>query len=544
MIVPRYYQKDAIDALDNHVITKTTNPCVVIPTGGGKSALIAWIIQRWHMEYPHFRCAVIAHRKELVKQNSEEFAELYPGCQFGVFCAGMRRKDCGEQITFASIDSIFRKAGNFPPLDAIIIDEAHRIPFKGEGKYLSFIRDAKRFNPRLLAAGFTATPYRMFGGNICGENYVLNEICYEINIRTLINDGYLLKLRSKVSRDEFDKTRLKKGSNGDYTSKSMSEVMNQSAVVESAVEEAVHILHAEGRRATVFFCVDVDHCNAVCAELAKWGLKAASVTNKTPQEIREKVADAFKEGSLDAVCNVNVYTEGFNAKRVDSVVLLRPTLSKGLYVQMVGRGSRLFPGLVDCLILDFAGCIDEHGPVDLAAGEDPAIAVCGECNEVFERPIGKCPACGWEIPKKSVERSDVAAEPVRLLHDTAPSDSPVLSTDTFTKKVDSVKVSVHRKTGKPNSMMVQYQSGFATYREWICPDHGGKPQADALHWLALRGVDFIIPPEKRAMYGNSVVNFALSDMFLTQKIKDFTRTITVRKDGKYWKIIGYNKESA
>jgi len=501
--------------------------------------MIAWIIQKWREAYPHFTCGVIAHRKELVQQNAEELKHLYPGCRYGIFCAALGRKDLGKQITFASIDSIYRRAADFPPFDVIIVDEAHRIPFKGEGKYLQFIREAKRRNPRMVVCGFTATPYRMTGGNICGPNYTFQEICYEIGIGELIREGYLLNLRSKVSKNELDLSKVRKRGN-DYSTSSLVRVTNQKEVIETAIEEAVRILYAEKRRSTIFFCVDVEHCKAVTQELAMWGLSAAYVTNKTKAEDRTRVAELFRNGRLNSVCNVNVFTEGFNVKRVDSIVLLRPTLSKGLYVQMVGRGSRLFPGLNDCLVLDFAGCIDEHGPVDAVEGDDAPIVVCSECSEAFQKPIGACPACGWKLPKREVNREDGAEEPVRLLHGKKPAEAAILSSGPKVWPVHSVMATIHRKEGKPDSIRVTYRSDRAMFKEWICPDHEGHAGVCGRRWLEARGVDINVP--KLGPYGGSIVRFALSDLFLPQKIKDFTKTISVRKKGRRWDVVDYNQK--
>jgi DNA repair protein RadD len=121
-------------ALDTHIRTRDTNPCVVIPTGGGKSVLMAWIIQRWTQEYPQFRVCILAHRKELVLQNSTELASAWPEADVGVYSAGLKRRDANTSILFASIDSIYKKWGEFPGWDCLIVDEAHRIPARGEGK--------------------------------------------------------------------------------------------------------------------------------------------------------------------------------------------------------------------------------------------------------------------------------------------------------------------------------------------------------------------------------------------------------------------------
>ena len=110
---PRPYQQAALDALHRHICEKETNPCVVIPTGGGKSALIGWAIQRWKETCPWFRCIILAHRKELIEQNADELRGFLPGGDIGLFSAALDRRDYDSSILFASIDSVYRRAGEF-----------------------------------------------------------------------------------------------------------------------------------------------------------------------------------------------------------------------------------------------------------------------------------------------------------------------------------------------------------------------------------------------------------------------------------------------
>ncbi len=135
--------------MHNHICTKQTNPCVVLPAGSGKSVVMANLVNQWVTQSPCVRGAVLAHRKELVEQNHGKLCSAYPGGDIGIFSAGLGRRDYDSQITFASIDSIFRRAGEFRPFDFLFIDEAHRIPPKGEGKYRTFISECRNFNPKL-----------------------------------------------------------------------------------------------------------------------------------------------------------------------------------------------------------------------------------------------------------------------------------------------------------------------------------------------------------------------------------------------------------
>ena len=539
MTSPRPYQQEAIDALDTYVREKSGNPAIVIPTGGGKSLMIAWAIAKWLKECPWFRCVILAHRKELVEQNLKEFENILvdeglssSGMKVGVFASSLRKRDYEAQILFASIDSIFKRSGEFAPFDAIMIDEAHRIPPSGEGKYITFLNGCKRFNPAIKLIGWTATPYRMNCGPICHADHMLNEVCYEASVVDLINDGYLSNLRSKVGVSIPDLSKVRRQSKGDYVLTSLAKATNRKDVVAKAVEEAVRIICREDRSHIVFFCVDVAHCLAVSDELAKYGIHAPAVTGKTKPDVRSKIGEDFKSGIIHAICNVNVYTEGFNATCVDCIVLLRPTLSAGLFSQMVGRGLRLHEGKRNCLILDFAGCIDEHGPIDLLGLGRVVMATCGDCRESFSRAIRKCPHCGWVIPKEEIKRLEQLEETERRMHNDKASQAAILSGEPVTYEVDNVFASRHCKPDKPDSLLIRYRCGAVFFREWICLDHPDFAGKKAHQWW-------------RARFGSSkdkpTVNDALEGLFFEQSLRDWTKTITVKRNGKYKEVIGYNQ---
>ena len=535
-MIPRPYQQEALDALHRDICERDGNPCIVIPTGGGKSAIIAWTIKRWKETYPEFRCIVLAHRKELIEQNSEEMREIYEQAEIGIYSAALNRRDVDSPILFASIDSVFRRSGEFTPWDVIIVDEAHRIPFSGEGKYRRFITECKKINPKLRVIGFTATPFRMAGGDICHKDHILTFISYEAEVQDLINDGFLCKLRSKVGETQPNLNGVKK-SGGDYNIGHVSK--RASSVIDKAVVEAIQIIVKEDRKSVIFFCVDVDHCTKVSEALARMNFRAPIVTAKTPAEERDKIARQFKEGKIPGVCNVNVFTEGFNVKCVDCIVLLRPTLSPGLYSQMVGRGLRSLLGKLDCLVLDFAGCITEHGPIDCLGGLPTVMATCSECRESFSRAIGTCPACGREIPKREIARIE-AAESKKRMHGDKASKSPILSTPE-THVVHAIFIARHKKEGKPDSLRVSYRCGMSMFTEWVCLDHEGYARDKAREWRSKRfgDRDRVV---KKQFSGEPTVNEILGDMFFPQRLKEWTKTITVIREGRgRFKIIDYNR---
>jgi DNA repair protein RadD len=453
----------------------------------------------------------------------------------GIFSAGMGRRDFDARILFASIDSIYKKSGEFAPFDFIFVDEAHRIPFSGEGKYRTFLSGCRRYNPSLRVIGWTATAWRMAGGQLCHPDHILTHLCYESKITELIKDGYLCNLRSKVGISQPDLSEVERYSGGDYKVNSLAKATNLESIVEAAVSESVRIIVGENRKYAIFYCVDISHAEKVSKALASRNVYAPYITSKTSPRDRDGIISDFKAGRIHAICNVNVLTEGFDAPIVDCIVLLRPTLSAGLFSQMVGRGLRLHPGKSDCLVLDFAGCIDEHGPIDLLGGQRVVEAVCQQCREVFSRALRACPHCGWEIPKREVERIE-AVEKEKRMHGTKASRRSILSNEPETLKVDTIYVSRHKKPGNPDSVRLQFRCGLRMFRHWVCLDHSGTSGALAQAWWrrfhsAPRGTKF-------------TVNEVLSDLFVSQHLIEQIHTITVRKNGKYFEVTDYNKPIA
>ena len=420
-----------------------------------------------------------------------------------------------------------------------LVHNCHRIPPGGEGKYRKFIAECRRFSPKLIVVGWTATPFRMNCGAICHKDHILNEVCYEASLSDLIDDGYLCGLRSKVGKSSPDLKGVRRNKGGDYIVKSLSGAANREEIVNAAVKEAVYHMNNEGRKSAVFFCVDVEHCNSVSRALMRNGVYAPVVTGCTNEVTRDARSETFRSGKLRAICNVNVYTEGFNAKCVDCIVLLRPTLSAGLFSQMVGRGLRLYPGKTDCLVLDFAGCISEHGPIDCLGDDRVQMAVCDACRESFSRAVRTCPACGWRIPKAVMERME-ASDNERRLHAQRAAELEILSKYPNVHKVDAVYVSRHRKADNPDSVLVQYRCGQSMYREWVCLDHDGLAGHKAKSWWMRR---FQPSDTGNSRFSIPSVDKALEDMFLTRDLLAWTKTISVKKNGRYNDIVGYNEDT-
>ncbi len=483
MIELRPYQKQAVDAVYNHLRNHNDNPVVVIPTGGGKTPLMATLcsdaVNIWSG-----RVLILAHVKELLEQTYNTLTGIAPQLHVGLHSAGLKRKDTEHPVIIAGIQSVYRKAFELDPFDLVIIDEAHLIATSGEGMYLSFLRDAKIVNPNIRIVGCTATPYRTGTGMICGPDNILNEICYEVGIKELIRDGYLCPLRSKASKTRIDTSGLHiRG--GEFIANELEDLMDTDARVKAACAEILE--YTQDRRAVLIFAAGVDHGKHIQKILQEeYKVDCGFVSGDSPDGWRKKMIDDFRGGKLKYLCNVNVLTTGFDAPNIDCIAMLRPTMSPGLYYQMTGRGFRLHESKKDCLVLDFGGNILRHGPVDCLRVSDAAVKgngdapakECPECSEIIHAAYARCPVCGYEFPPPEKTKHEASASTEGILSDQA-------SVNEY--PVEEVLYNVHTKKGakteSPRTMRVQYKIGFASYiSEWICFEHTGFARQKAEVW--------------------------------------------------------------
>jgi len=533
MIELREYQKQAINACYEYMRKSTGNGCIVLPTGSGKSVVLAQIcsdaVSLWDG-----RVLVLTHVQELIEQNAGKIKHFLGDNFVGIYSAGLKQKDMHQPVIAASIQSIYKKAFEFEPFDLIIIDESHLIPVSGEGMYLSFLRDAKIVNPNIRIVGCTATPYRTGTGMICGPDNILNEICYEIGIKELIRDGFLSPLRSKASKTRIDTSGLHVRG-GEFISNELEDLMDTDSRVKAACLEILE--YTQDRNAVLIFAAGVDHGKHIQRIFQEnHNIECGFVSGDSPDGWRKKMIDDFRSGKLKYLCNVNVLTTGFDAPNIDCIAMLRPTMSPGLYYQMVGRSFRICDGKKDSLVLDFGGNILRHGPVDCLRVTDAAVRgngdapakECPQCNEIIHAAYARCPSCGYEFPP-----------PEKTKHDTTASSEGILSDQASVNEyqVQEVLYNVHTKksakTQSPRTMRVQYKIGFGSYiSEWICFEHSGFARHKAEIWWKQRS-DSAVPDD------SEMAAFFATNGRLKEPIKIIVKSIPGQK---FDQITGYQFE--
>ena len=508
----RQYQQDAVNSVYEFLRTQAGNPCVVIPTGGGKTPLMSTIchdaVTKWGG-----RVLILAHVKELLEQTAGTLRRVAPDLDVGVYSAGLNRRDTDHSVIVAGIQSVYQRACELDRFDLIIVDECHLLPPDGEGRYRTFLADAKVINPNVRLIGLTATPYRMKSGMLCGPDNLLNEICYEVGVKELIAQGFLCPLRTKAGRRKIDTSGLHVRA-GEFVGTEVEQLVDTEELVGAACREIVTM--TEDRRSVLIFAASVSHAEHVQATLQRIsGQECGLVTGDTPAAERDHLIARFKGEPIAAnlfgdthpplkyLANVGVLTTGFDAPCVDTVVLLRPTASPGLYYQCVGRGFRLHPDKKDCLVLDYGGNILRHGPVDAiqitdrqaGSGGEPPAKECPECQSVVHAAYAVCPDCGYEFPPPENQKHEAKASDEGIL------TGQVIDTE---YSVQDVFYAVHTKRGAdedaPKTMRVTYQVGLNDFQsEWVCPEHTGWARQKFAKWWHRRSNDSLPDTAQRAV---------------------------------------------
>lgn len=488
MIQLRDYQQAAIDKTYEYWERGWgKNPLIVAPTGAGKSLIIAQIVK--DVTAADGRVLVLCHVKELIEQNAQELHKILPGADIGIYSAGLNKKQLHRQVTFAGIQSIWQRAYDIVPApDVVIIDEAHMLPKKTTTRYGSFIKDILTCNDRIKIVGLTATPYRLDSGQLHkGAEAIFDGISYDIEVSTLIDQGYLAPVISKGGVSKIDLSSVHKRG-GEYIESELAMAASDPELVRATAAEIM--TYGQDRRSWLVFASGVGHAQMLLDEFTDNSVDAATITGDTPKTLRESLIQEFKDGDLRCLINVNVLTTGFNAPATDLVALVRATMSTSLYVQMVGRGTRTAPGKENCLVLDYGNNVMEHGPFDKVSprsqgggsgeGEAPT-KECPDCAELVYTAVRECPGCGHEFPEPE------------LNHGSKAYGGAMLSSQIEEEWMDvsDVTYSRHQKQGKPDSIRVTYWCGLTRVNEWLCPDHGGyaKSMYQARRPLLASGAD-------------------------------------------------------
>lgn len=403
----RDYQQEAIDRVRKQFSKGKKKICFQLSTGGGKTIIAAFMIQNAIKK--GLKVLFLVHLKELIQQTSDKIALL--DTKHGIICQGYQPAEADCQLAMIQTFARRLEKNTFKP-DLIITDEFHHACSNTYKKVLEAFPDAK-------VVGLTATPERLDGKGLKDVAEVLVE---GPKTKWLIDNKFLNSYKYYSVKNELDLSHLHKKM-GDYDKQELDEEIEKSGIIGDAVD---HYSKYLGGKKAIVFCTKVAHSIDVAERFNAAGIKAAHLDGRLDKATRATIIDQFRKGEVTVLTNCSLISEGFDVPDCDGVIMLRPTLSLGLYLQMVGRGLR--PSDHPTVILDHVGNYKRHGMPDSERvwtlegrtkkkkkQNEIDVTICDKCFAVYTADKTKCPLCDAEkkkAPRKDIEEWDGELEEI------------------------------------------------------------------------------------------------------------------------------------
>lgn len=454
----RPYQNSAVEAALNFIKYRAAHGYVVAPGGSGKSVMIARVAEicaSWNL-----RVVVLATNEKLLTQNR---AKLTDQTLAGIYCAGLGEKDASKPITIASIQSIANME-NPPHFDIALVDECDLVPDDNEGQFWEFF--ARCGNPRIV--GFTATPFRLDSGALKWGQEIIT-----IPILPLVQDGHIIPPNNKVGPSpDLSSVNVKMG---EYNQAQLDALYDDQELLLSSLVKLIQ--YGQHRKHVLVFTQSLKHSDALAAILEHNGHSCRTVDGDTDKdELRDEIIPAFEAGEFKYLINCNLLTVGVDIPCIDMIAVIRSTLSKRLFEQMVYRGTRPCGDKQNFLLLDMGGNLMEHGALgspyrgkDGKGGSREAPGrICPECETFCKITDKQCGDCGYVFP-------EIEARKVNHSTDADVTSHAIYTGDLMTYEVESVRYSKHvnKKNGN-ESLRVDYFCSYGKYgniSEWLSCKH-------------------------------------------------------------------------
>ena len=344
----RNYQSQALSSVIVNFNNEVNKQLLILPTGSGKTVIMAAIAYYYLEENKSKRLLLLAHRDELLTQAYTTIKKFWPEAEIGICKA--ERDEIDKQIVIGSVQTCstpkrlekLKQQG----FDILLIDEAHH---SVASSYLKII-EGLGFNgddkEKLLVA-VTATPNRLGSKQISD---IFEKTVFTRSIGSMIQSGYLCPIRGRKVLTNFSIAKVRT-QGGDFKQGELSKAVNTEARNNFIVQK--YLEYAEDRKSTLAFCVDISHAQNLAEAFIEAGVNARAIHGQFNPTQRREILNDFSNGKIDVLTSVALLTEGYDEPKIDCILMTRPTKSGSLYIQCVGRGTRLSKGKNDLLVLDF-----------------------------------------------------------------------------------------------------------------------------------------------------------------------------------------------
>lgn len=505
-------------------------PIVDACVGAGKSVIIADLCRDMINHAPDTRIVMCVATKELCEQNMHKLLSIWSDAPAGLCSASLGQKDTDSQIIFATIGTLARRVQDLGCVDVMIIDECHNVNTDNAGMYRKMIETLQdTTSPSLCVIGFTGTPFR--GNGIWlwqGKDPIFEGVASRVSMDELLKLGYLSPLVVDKGIEKIDTSHVSITA-GDYNNAELAVVLENESLMKSIIDDVY--IRANDRQKWLIFCHSIAQAEMVLKQVQGFR-RAEMVIGDTPSLHRQMYLAAFKKpfddpDAINILVNVGVLTTGFDAPMIDCLVLLRPTKSPVLYVQIAGRGMRVADGKKDCLWLDYTSTTRELGPVNHVRGRNKSDRITG--TTATGEKCKYCPECGEKLPIYASECYSCGASLVSNKNQQFADTAEVLD-DGTPKWFDVCAISYQRHLSKNSglaSMRVSYHVDFQEYpiSEYVCIEHSGFARSNAQQWWKKHHIHDMPATVDE---GLELVHYASFPK---------PKRIECKRDGKFYKVI-------
>ncbi|MBT5230184.1 MAG: DEAD/DEAH box helicase [Methylococcales bacterium] len=544
MLTLRDYQQRIIQQTLKYVRSTAEPGVIELSVGGGKTLIISHLAR--HVVSKGGKVVCLAHTKELVEGAFQTFTRYAPDIPCGIFSASLNKKEAQFPVTYCSEKSLLNALEQFQSIDLLVIDEAHRVNDSADAScYMQIIKHFMQHNPKLRVLGLTGTSYRMSTGSIVGKQRFFKKLIASVGVAELVQKGFLTQpVAPTDDLTSYDFSELTPNT-GQYNTEELNKATSDHRLSKRIIKDVV--TRTQNRNKVLVFASTLQHAKEIREYLPP--NNTGYLDGTLNKEARERVLKYFSDGTIKYLVNKDILTTGYDEPSIDAIAILRPTESKGLLVQMIGRVLRLHSSKKDALVLDYAHNFYQHGSLEELfsyrgsqaqetssnSDNDEETLTCPDCGK-FNNPMARRCTCGcffvYKICPQCSTQNDITSHHCRECDQELidpnkrlslrPNQSgemidEVLRMDfsTHTKTITTLKITYHTLHKRE---VIQYLT----------------PQSNYLRSFANQ---FVSNPLQQA----KVMRMDADTLANHRELFDTPNKITFRKDGKFFKILGWEE---